>query len=423
MKRYLPRIIDDVLEEKLKSTGAVLLTGPKWCGKSTTAKRHSGSVVEMQDPETREQNALLAKVSPHAFLQGQTPRLIDEWQTIPFIWDAIRHEVDKRDDFGQFILTGSTSPIDDSGILHSGTGRFARVRMRTMSLYESGDSSGEISLKSLFCGESDIQAESGASLEKLAYLTCRGGWPKAIGLNEEASLEQAFNYVDNLIEVDMAKMNGAKRAPERVRRLLRSLARHISTSASLRTIKEDMAANDASSLDEDTIASYINALERLYVIENLQAWNPNLRSKSAIRTLDTRQFVDPSIATAALGLGPRDLINDIRYFGLLFESLCIRDLRVYADKLKGQIYHFRDKNGLEIDAALHLRNGDYGLVEIKLAGDEAIDQGAMNLLKLADLIDTSKMKKPSFMMVLTGTSIAYRRKDGVYVVPISCLKD
>lgn len=423
MKKYLPRIADDILDSKLKSCGAVLITGPKWCGKSTTALRHAKSSIFMQDVETKEQNILLAKISASTFLSGATPKLIDEWQVIPFIRDSIRYEVDKRDEFGQFILTGSATPADQSKIEHSGIGRIVRMQMRPMSLFESEDSIGSVSLKSLFEGIDSIGSVNDVSLTKLAYLICRGGWPKSVNLSEEISLEQAFNYVDGIIETDMSKVDGVKRSPERVKRLLKSLARHISTQANLSTIKKDMSNNDANTLDEGTIVSYIDALKKLYVVEDLPARNPNLRSKAAIRSQETREFIDPSIATAALGLGPQDLMNDLKYFGLLFESLCIRDLRVYAAKLNGKVYHYRDNNGLEVDAVIHLRNGDYGLVEIKLGDNDLINEGAKNLLKLSSIIDTTKMKKPSFLMVLTGTHAAYRREDGVYVVPLTCLKD
>lgn len=423
MKEYIPRIADSILRDKLESKGAVLIAGPKWCGKSTTALQQAKSVVFMQDPRHQEQNIMLAQADSHLFLQGEVPRLIDEWQTIPFIWDAIRFEVDRRDEFGQFILTGSAVPADEDKIQHSGIGRITRMLMRPMSLYESGDSNGSVSLSALFSGTSQVTGISGKGLMDIAFALCRGGWPKAIGQKEKVALQQAIDYYDGLVLSDVSHVDGVRRDPERIRLLLRSYARHVSTQATITTIRNDMLANDSSSLDEDTISSYIKALKKLYVVEDLPAWNPNLRSKAAVRTSDTRHYVDPSIACAALGLGPQDLINDLKTFGVLFESLCIRDLHVYAEKLDGRIYHFRDSAGLEADAVIHLRNGAWAPVEVKLFSNDRIEEGAKNLIKLSEMVDTTKMKKPSFLMVLTGTEYAYRRPDGVYVVPISCLKD
>ena len=423
MKAYLPRIADEILEDKLESKGAVLITGPKWCGKSTTALQKARSSVFMQDPMNQQQNRMLAKANPKLFLQGDVPRLIDEWQIIPFIWDAIRFEIDQRDEFGQFILTGSSVPADDSMIQHSGIGRITRMVMRTMSLYESNDSTGEVSLSDLFKGTDYIEGISHKELTDLAFLLCRGGWPKSVGQKEKVALQQAIDYYDGLIHSDISRVDGVQRDSQRVQLLLKSYARNIASQASNATIRKDMLQNDQSSLDQDTISSYIKALKKLYVVEDLPAWNPNLRSKTAIRTSDTRHFVDPSIACAALGMGPNDFIHDLNTFGLLFESMCIRDLRVYTDKLDGQVYHYRDKDGLEADAVIHLRNGDWAPIEIKLYDDDLIEEGARNLIRLRDKIDTTKMKNPSFLMVITGTPYAYQRDDGVYVVPIACLKD
>lgn len=423
MKKYLPRIADKILEKKLKSKGAVLVQGPKWCGKSTTSERQAKSVVYMQDPATKEQNIMLAKANSNLFLEGKTPKLIDEWQIIPFIWDAIRFEVDQRDKFGQFILTGSATPVSTKDITHSGIGRITRMTMRPMSLYESKDSTGEVSLENLFKKRTQISGTSDKKLQDLAFLVCRGGWPKAVGQNKTVALQQAIDYYDELVNSDIYRVDNIKRDKVRTANLLRAYSRNIASQASIKTLKDDMIKNDVSTLDEDTISSYLSALKQLFVVEELSAWNPNLRSKTAIRETNTRHFVDPSIATSALGIGPKDLINDLRTFGLLFESMCIRDLRIYAEKIDGQVYHYRDKNGLEIDAVVHLRNGNYGLIEIKLFSEEYINEGAQNLLKLSSNIDESKMKKPSFLMVLTGTQYAYKRDDGVFVVPISCLKD
>ena len=423
MKKYLPRIADDILKNKLKSKGAVLVQGPKWCGKSTTSVRQSKSAVYMQDPSTKDQNIMLAKANSNLFLEGKTPKLIDEWQIIPFIWDAIRFEVDKRDKFGQFILTGSATPISTKEITHTGIGRITRLTMRTMSLYESQDSTGEVSLEKLFKHGYKISGTSSKDLKDIAFLICRGGWPKAIGQSKKIALQQAIDYYDELINTDISKVDGIKRDKNRTINLLRAYSRNISSQANITTLKNDIINNDVSTLSEDTISSYINALKQLFVIEDLSAWNPNLRSKTAIRTLDTRHFVDPSIATSALGIGPKDLINDLKTFGLLFEDMCIRDLRVYAEKIDGTVYHYRDKNGLEVDAVIHLRNGNYGLVEAKLFSQDNIDEAAKNLLKLKNNIDTTKMKAPSFLMVLTGTEYAYKRSDGVIVCPITCLKN
>ncbi|MBO7391783.1 MAG: DUF4143 domain-containing protein, partial [Verrucomicrobia bacterium] len=335
-----------------------------------------------------------------------------------------RFEVDHRDGPGQFILTGSAVPASTENIHHTGTGRFSWLMMRPMSLFESGESTGEISLRSLFETPGEIAAKNNLSLEEIAFLTCRGGWPGAYSLKESAALEQAFDYFDAVVKSDISRVDEVKRNPERVRRLMRSYARHQGTQASLTVIHKDIAANDADSLQEDTVFSYINALKKIFVVEDMSAWNPNLRSRTSIRTSDTRYYVDPSIGTAALGLGPKDLMSDLKTFGLFFETLCVRDLRVFADALDGNVYHYRDKSGQECDAVIHLRNGSYGLIEIKLGGDELIGEGVSALKSFQNKIDTDKMKAPAFLMVLTATGqYAYRRKDGVYVVPIGCLKD
>ena len=424
MKVYRKRIADQLLARKLASKGAVLIEGPKWCGKTTTAEQAAKSILYMSDPENEKQNLLMADISPKALLEGTAPRLIDEWQIAPKLWDAVRFEVDHRDGPGQFILTGSAVPASTENIHHTGTGRFSWLMMRPMSLYESGESSGEISLKSLFETPAEITAKNNLSLNEIAFLTCRGGWPGAYSLKDSAALDQAFDYFDAVVKSDISRMDGVKRNPDRVRRLMCSYARNQGTSASLSTIHKDIAANDADSLQEDTVFSYINALKKIFVVEDMAAWNPNLRSRTSIRTSDTRYYVDPSIGIAALGLGPGDLMSDLKTFGLFFETLCVRDLRVFADTLDGKIYHYRDKSGQECDAVIHLRNGSYGLIEIKLGGDDLIEEGASALKSFQNKIDTDKMKAPAFLMVLTATGqYAYRRKDGVYVVPIGCLKD
>lgn len=425
MKVYRKRIADDILLRKLEGKGAVLIEGAKWCGKTTTAEQVAASVLYMDDPETKEQNLGLSELNPRRLLKGETPRLIDEWQIAPKLWDSIRFEVDHREEQGQFILTGSAVPADTSEITHSGTGRFTWLTMRPMSLYESGDSSGEISLKDLF--ESDDYIPDGCStldIDRLAFLICRGGWPQAVDMRDEIALDQAYDYYEAVVHNDISRADRTNRNPERVKRLMRSYARHQGTQAANTVLAADIAANDEQGMNEETVASYTAALRKIFVIEDMPAWNPNLRSKTAIRSSDTRYYTDPSIAAAALGIGPGDLIDDLKTFGFLFEGMCVRDLRVYADALQGSVYHYRDRDGLECDAVVHLRNGSYGLVEIKLGGARWIEEGASSLKTLSARIDTKRMKPPAFLMVMTGTgNYAYRRSDGVYVVPAGCLKD
>ncbi|NLA79920.1 MAG: ATP-binding protein [Chloroflexi bacterium] len=418
---YYKRIADQVLQDRLDANGAVLIQGAKWCGKTTTALQIAKSSLFMQDPQTREQNLRLADIDPMFLLEGDIPRLLDEWQLAPKLWDAVRFAVDQRNDFGQFILTGSAVPFADMSTSHSGTGRIARMTMRPMSLFESEDSNAQVSLRDLF-QKAQIRAKAELSLTDIAFLICRGGWPSAINRSDKIALRQAIDYLEGVIESDISRADGVSRNPMRVRMLLRSYARMIGTQASITSIREDMVSNDRDSLDKDTISSYISALKLIFVIEELEAWIPNLRSRTAIRTSNTRFFVDPSIASSSLRIGPMDLINDLKTMGFLFESLCIRDLRVYADALEGDVYRYRDANGLECDAVVHLRDGRYGLIEIKLGGSE-IEPAAKNLLKIVDILDTTRMKEPSFLMVLTGTQYAYQREDGVYVVPVGCLRD
>lgn len=425
MKDYKPRIADKILTRKLKGFGAVLIQGPKWCGKTTTAEQQAQSVIYMDDPEAMEQNLELANLSPKKLLLGANPRLIDEWQLAPQLWDAIRFDTDHREGTGHFILTGSAVPADTSKIHHTGTGRFSWLTMRTMSLFESGDSTGEISLKELFEKPGmDIFANNTLTIDNIAWLICRGGWPRATITDKEVALDQAYGYYEAVVNSDISRVDGVNRDSERAKRILRSLARNQCAQVNISTICEDIEINDEIAANRETVSAYIEALKKIFVLEDSLAWNPNLRSKTAIRTSDTRYFSDPSIGIAALGIGPDDLINDLNTMGLFFESMCIRDLRVYADAINGTIYHYRDKSGLECDAVIHLRNGLYGLVEIKLGGDKNIESGAKTLKILAEKIDSDKMKAPSFLMVLTGTSkYAMRRKDGVYVVPIGCLRD
>lgn len=422
MKEYLPRIADKLLEERLDAKGAILIEGPKWCGKTTTAKQKAKSFISMDLPDMTKQYQQMAELSPSTLLEGETPRLIDEWQIAPNIWNAVRYEVDNRDEFGQFILTGSAVPNEFDDSMHTGIGRISRLLMRPMSLYESKDSSGEVALRDLF-EDKNISAINETSLEKIAFLICRGGWPKAIGLDEKPSLFQAIDYYKSVVSTDISRVDSVKRDKEKAKRLLKSYARHVGAQSSLETIRQDMLVNQEDTFDQVTLYSYLDALRKMFVIEDSPAWNPNLRSKASIRTTDTRYFSDPSIATAALGIGPKDLLDDLKTMGFLFENLCVRDLRVYTDYLDGTVYHYRDKNGLECDAVIHLRNGSYGLVEIKLGGDKLIEEGAKTLKDLASKIDTENMSKPSFMAVLCAKApFAYKRNDGVCVIPITALR-
>ena len=421
---YKHRIADGILEKKLRSKGAVLIEGPKWCGKTTTAEQQARSILYMDNPASFESNLQMAEIDPGILLEGDTPRLVDEWQLAPKLWDTMRFEVDHRHQVGQFILTGSAVPSDEESMKHSGTGRFSWLTMRPMSLYESGESNGKVSLSHLFESRENIVATNSLRIDDIAFLICRGGWPFACNLQGDAALAQAFDYVDAVIKKDVSRVDGTNRNITTTRLLMRSYARNQGSQATIGTIVADMMTNDENEIGIKTAGSYLDALRKIFVIEDSEAWNPNLRSKTAIRTANTRYFIDPSIGTAVLGLGPKDLINDLNTMGLFFETLCVRDLRIFADALDGQVFHYRDKSGLECDAVIHLRNGRYGLVEIKLGGDRLINEGASNLLALVDKINTDKMKEPSFLMVLTGTGdFAYRRKDGVYVVPIGCLKD
>lgn len=436
MNGYKNRVADRLLAEKLEAFGAVLIEGPKYCGKTTLATQQARSILSMADTDTLGQNLALARTNISRLLAGETPRLIDEWQIAPQFWDAVRNEVDKRNEDGQFMLTGSAVPpkpkkdengniIEEENVHHTGTGRISRLRLRTMSLWESEDSTGDVSLEELFINPDTVDGVSDIDLDRLAYLTCRGGWPKAVlKKSEKAALAQAFDYYDSVVSNDIKRVDDIDRDEELTKRIMRSYARNQGTQATVGTILADIKSNGDERMSDSTVYSYIKALKEIFVIEDSIAWNPNLRSKTAIRTSDTRYFIDPSIATAALGMGPKDLINDMATFGFVFETLAIRDLRVYADALDGKVYHYRDKNNLECDAVIHLRNGSYGLVEVKIGGTEPIREGAESLKTLSSKIDSTRMKTPSFMMVLTGIgNFAYKRpEDGVLVVPIGCLK-
>ena len=421
MKKYLPRLLDDVLRERLDLYGAVLIAGPKWCGKSTTAKQYAKSILELQNPRTRENNLEIAKNRPDFLLEGDNPRLIDEWPDAPMLWDAVRYDVDNTGLKNQYILTGSATPRENVP-RHTGTGRIIRLLMRPMSLYESGDSTGQVSLGKLFEEENDIKGISEKELEDIAFLCARGGWPSSLDVSSKGALTIAIDYLESLILNDIKTVDGVDRNPNRLRIVLRSLARNICTTASLATIKEDCSYNDLE-ISEKTIADYINALSRLYVIDDVEAWCPKLRSKTDIRTSSKRSFVDPSIALAALRATDKDLLKDFKTFGFIFEALCMRDLKIYAQSLDGDVFFYRDKNGLESDAVIHLNDGKWGAIEIKIGSEESIDEAANNLLKLASIVDVEKMNSPSFLMIITAGKYAYRREDGIYVVPITTLKN
>lgn len=424
MGKYKPRITDTLIERKLRGKGAILIEGPKWCGKTTTAEQVSKSILYMSKPEDVSSNLMMADINPSKLLEGETPRLIDEWQIAPKLWDAVRFEVDHRENYGHFILTGSAVPPKTDEIFHTGTGRFAWIKMRPMSLYESGESTGEVSLKEMFNQPGQLSATNKLNIDDLAFLICRGGWPETVNMDKDVALDQAFDYYNAIVNTDISRVDDVKRDPERAKRLMKSYARNQGAQTAYTVIRDDIAANDSELITDDTIYAYTNALRKIFVIEDMPAWKPNLRSKTAIRTSDTRYFIDSSIATASLGLGPEDLIKNLNTMGLFFETMCVRDLRVYAESIDGEVYHYRDKSGLECDTVVHLRNGSFGLIEIKLGGDKLIEEGADNLKTFSNKIDTVKMKAPSFLMVLTGTgNFAYRREDGVYVVPIGCLKN
>lgn len=425
MENYRKRIADTLLANKLAGKGAVLVEGPKWCGKTTTAEQIAKSVLYMADQDSLKRNLQIADFKPSRLLEGARPRLLDEWQIAPKLWDSVRFAVDHTPGFGHFILTGSTVPDEKRDeIQHSGTGRMSRMKMRPMSLWESGESSGTVSLGNLFgSGEFD-GGESVLTLEELAFLTCRGGWPSVVDMKGKTALDQSFDYVESVTESDISKPDGVSRDPDTARRIMHSYARLQGTQAAYTVIRDDIANHEVDSFNEDTIASYVGALKKIFVVEDMKAWCPNLRCKTPVRTGDTRYFTDPSIATAAMGASPAALMDDLPTFGLMFESLAVRDLRTYAELIDGKLYHYLDKSGLECDIVIQLRDGSYGLVEVKLGGDRLIDKGASSLLSVAGKIDLTRMKKPSFLMVLVADGdFAYRRKgDGVIVCPVGCLR-
>ncbi|MDR3293022.1 MAG: DUF4143 domain-containing protein [Clostridiales bacterium] len=420
---YLPRLIESTVEVAMNVAGCVVIEGPKWCGKSTTAKRFANTVVELAKPNMFRQYKMYADMGDDELFRGEKPLMFDEWQKLPDLWDYIRAEIDASGGLkGQYILTGSARPVEDKK-RHSGTGRIIRVVMRPMSLWESRDSSGEVSLAELFNGTAKVSGKQKQNLRETAYLLCRGGWPETVKQENTAqALFLAKKYVTSIVETDIVELDDIKRNPARANVILRAYARNISAPAKFSTLQKDIEVND-SAMDMRTLDSYINAFKKLFVIEDIAAWSPKLRSQTAVRTADTRQFVDPAIAAAVLGATPDDLLSDLNTFGLLFESMCIRDLRVYAERLDGKVYNYRDKTGLEADAIIHLDNGKWAAIEVKLGSDDAIEQGAKHLLELQARIDTEMMKKPSFLMVMTASPYAYRRPDGVFVVPIGCLRD
>lgn len=426
MKKYRKRIVDDILDQKLSYMGAVLVEGPKWCGKTTTCEQHANSVLYLDDPDMREQYLGLAGTKISELLKGKSPRLFDEWQDVPELWDAIRFAVDHSDDDRHFILTGSAVVAEEKKqkIRHSGTGRFSWLRMRPMTLLESGESSGEVSLAALMDGEEFSGASSRKiELDEMAEIVCRGGWPAAVGKSGSAALGISVDYFSAVAESDISRADGIPRDPARVRRLLRSLARLQGTPSSLAAIRRDIVANDTDGLSEDTIYSYLNALERIFAVDNVQAWTPSLRAKEAIRSSETRFFVDPSIATAALGATPARLMKDLRSFGCLFETLCMRDLKTYMEASRGHVFRYHDKTGLECDAVLEDAKGRYALVEIKLGGDRLIQEAVSSLDAYSRLVESRKAPRPAFRMVLTAVGeYAYRRPDGIIVCPIGSLR-
>lgn len=423
MKTYKQRVSDAILTQKLESKGAVLIEGAKWCGKTTTARQQASSILNLGDTTEYERSKDMMSINSRLLLEGEVPRLIDEWQTLPGLWDSIRSEVDSRGESGQFILTGSSVPPDMSQMRHSGVGRISILRMRPMSLYESGEGNGSVSLASLFSGQTIEPMHAEATIDEVAYQICRGGWPQATCPSGRIALSHARDYFDVVTEYDIRQIDGARRNPGRARAIMRSYARNQGYQTPISTIRADILQNEGMSISDDTIADYVNAMSKMFVIEDMLSWNPNLRSKAAIRQSACRYFVDPSIAAAAIGAGPGDLIKDLKTMGMFFESMAIRDLRVYTEALDGSVFHFRDSNGLECDAVIHLHDGRYGLIEMKLGGTPKIEEGAASLTKLYDTLDYTRMNKPSFMMVVVGVGqYAYQRKDGIFVVPLSCLK-
>ena len=423
MVKYMKRILDDDLDKYLEMIGAILIIGPKWCGKTTTAERHAKSVLKLQNKDTYQTNMMWADIEPSRLLRGEKPRLIDEWQVAPVLWDSVRTSVDETDGYGLYILTGSTV-VDEDSINHSGTGRIHRLLMRPMSLYESGESNGQISIMELFDNpDMNInECESELTMDDLIFAACRGGWPDSLNQKtEEGKLFVAYSYLDNICNTDVSAVDGVKRDPDRVRLLLRSIARNNSTLAKDQTIISDMNANFMD-ISRPTYYSYVDALKKLFVLEDQRGWSPNIKSKTAIRSGNKKVFIDPSIAVAALHANPESMDKDLKTFGFVFENLCIRDLSVYTSSHGGKVSYYHDKSDLEIDCVVHLKDGRYALIECKL-GNEGIEEGAQNLLKINELIEKNdKIENPRFLAVLNGGKYAYTRKDGVKIIPIGCLR-
>ncbi len=428
-RQYIPRLFDQILEFSLKSKGAVVIAGPKWCGKSTTAGRYANTLIDLMPLESRQDYINLAKISPGSLLNyGPKPILIDEWQHISFIWDQVKYEVDKTGDFGQYILTGSVTDkcLSDSGgenSRHTGNGRIIRKMMRTLSLYETGESNGSVSLMDLK-NNNFRPAFSDKTIYDYAYYVCRGGWPLAINQDRDVSLAQAKDYYEVVVTDDIFSLKDIplRRDEQKARKLMRSYARNVSIPAADETLRDDCASGDET-FDKDVFAKYLNALRNLYVIDELPAWNPNLRSKTSIRTKETRHFIDPSIGAAALGITPEGIFRDITTFGFLFESLVIHDLRVYADVIGAHLYKYRDSKRREADAVLQFADGSWALIEVKPGNEEDIIVAGKNLISIANDIDCEKTGRPAFLMVVTKNRVAYRMDNGVYVVPLCCLKN
>ena len=427
---YFNRISDNYLRLLLDAMGAVLIEGPKWCGKTTTAEQHAKSIIRFQDVDERQRYDDIAANRPSLFLRGDTPRLIDEWQDYPIVWDAVRLEVDKRQANGQFLLTGSNA-VDESKIRHTGTGRIARMKMLPMSLWESRESNGEVSIHELFDNpQMEIEAISNLTIDDLIYAACRGGWPSAVITDKHsAALKVAVSYVDSVCESDISRVDGVRRNPKLARQILRSYARNISTLAKTSALLQDVVASDIFDCSRPTFDDYVAALEKLFVIQDINAWCPAIRSKTTIRSGVKRAFCDPSIAVALLGMTPESMQFDYRTFGFIFEQLCIRDLKAYTGGAFSDVAYYNDRYGLEADVVLHLDDGRYALIECKLGSGE-IELGAKHLLKLKSLIiehnkDEKQVpiREPDLLIILTGGQYGYRRQDGVYVIPIGCLKD
>lgn len=426
--KYLQRYLDEELEEILECMGAVLIIGPKWCGKTTTAKQHAKSIIQLQHPTYSKSYLKLAEMDPLQLLEGEKPRLIDEWQMAPQLWDAVRYSVDEENEDGLYILTGSTV-VNDEKIMHSGAGRIHRLLMRPMSLYESGESNGKISLMELFKNH-DYKIDgkiSELSIKDLIFAACRGGWPES--LKKKTSKQQLFiakSYLNIICEIDTTSIDGVKRNPDKIKSLLKSYARNISTLVTNKNIINDIKERNGK-MSETTYYDYINVLKQLFVIDEVGAWSPNIRSSKSIRKTPKKEFIDPSLSVAALDLSPEQLLYDLNTFGFIFENLCIRDLNIYSSKSGGKILYYHDSNDLEVDCVLTLDNGDYALIEFKLGSAEE-EKGAKNLLKLNNLIKKQKTEgkthipEPSFLAIITGGKIAYTRDDGVKIIPIGCLK-